>query len=106
MPDDLNETPAGLFIRGRGSRLENETVARWNEAEPDAVLVTSSPAEFRKRIREGHAPDPQFGINEARTAARFVIPKKWLFKKKRNLSPAQQAALAAAREASRKAKSS
>jgi hypothetical protein len=79
--DDPRQTPTpaadpSRCIRGRGSRLENETVIVFNETEEPAIVTTASRVEFRKLVRLGHAQDPGFAVNEANTAARFLIPKK------------------------------
>jgi hypothetical protein len=93
------------FIRGRGSRIENETVILYNDSEDEATVTTASPATFRRLIRLGYSPNPARGINEALTAARFLIPKRVIsFRKRRKLSEAQLTALANARRSRRKGK--
>ena len=59
------------MIRGTGSRLENETVIVFNDAEPDAIVDTASPPVYRKMVKRGYRPS-----RETANRATFLVPKR------------------------------
>jgi hypothetical protein len=85
---------SGKFL-GTGSRVENETVIIYNEAEREAIVTTAHRADYRKLRSWGFVPTGPFdGIHHAR----FVIPKSMVcFRKPRVASPRQLAGLRKAR---------
>jgi hypothetical protein len=58
-------------IKGTGSRLENETVILFNDAEEEALVNTASPAVYRRLVKLGYAAT-RYNDNRAR----FLVPKR------------------------------
>lgn len=58
------------MIRGTGTKLENETVILFNEAEDDAVISTSSPTVYRRLVKRGWTPNKEY-----ENRAVFVLPR-------------------------------
>jgi hypothetical protein len=88
-------------ISGTGSRLENETLVLYNEAEDIAIVNTASPTIYRRLTRLGYVPQR---VTQHR--ARFLVPKRDIRlprppRKARPMSEAQSRALQEARFLSR-----
>jgi hypothetical protein len=58
------------MIKGTGSRLENETVILFNDAEDTAIVSTASPPVYRKLVKRGFVPRTEWPHR-----ALFEIPK-------------------------------
>lgn len=59
------------MLKRSGPRHEKETVIRFCEGEPDALIGTASPGFFNKLLKRGYAP---FSVGER--WVEFRIPKK------------------------------
>jgi hypothetical protein len=78
-------------IQGTGSRIENETVVIFNEAEDEAIVTTASPAVYRKLVGLGFPVVRRFNQHRAQFRfSRALIS----FRRERKLSPEQRAAAA------------
>lgn len=77
-------------MKGKGPKLERETIINFNEVEPNASIWTASAAIFRKLLKLGYIP-----IEESDRSATFQVPKKLVdVRKVRKLSEAHRIRLA------------
>src|SRR4051794_19572690 len=77
-------------MKGRGPRVERETIILFNEAEPDASVYTASNTYYRKMISAGHQPS-----EESAHSATFIVPKKLVnVRKERKITDKHRATLA------------
>lgn len=77
-------------MKGKGSKLERETVIGVNEAEPNASIWTASEQTYRKLLKLGYTP-----TEESDRSATFQVPKRLVtVRKPRKISEAHRRALA------------
>jgi len=58
------------------SRLERETVILFNDAEPDAIITTSSPRIINLLHKRGYHPLPDWPGHSPKNNERFILPKR------------------------------
>jgi hypothetical protein len=58
-------------MRGKGPKLERETIIRFDEASPTASVWTASEPIYRKLLKQGHVPK-----EDGERSATFEIPKR------------------------------
>ena len=77
-------------MRGKGPRIERETIINFNEAEPDASVWTASEPMYHKMLRAGYQPS-----EDSERSATFMVPKKLVsVRKARHISAARRKELA------------
>src|SRR5215510_9703709 len=66
--------PSGTGVnpmRGKGPKIERETIIRFDEASPNAEVWTASEHFYRKLLKQGHVPK-----EDAERSATFEVPKR------------------------------
>ena len=77
-------------MKGKGPKLERETIINFNEAEPYASIWTASEPMYRKLLKLGYEP-----IEGSDRSATFTVPKKLVaVRKPRKITPAYRTRLA------------
>src|SRR5215813_14764796 len=84
--------PSGTGVnpmRGKGPRIERETIIRFDEASPNAEVWTASVPVYRKLLKQGLVPK-----EDTERWATFEVPKRSVvIKTSRVLTPKQREAL-------------
>jgi hypothetical protein len=60
-------------MKGKGPRIERETIVRWDEVNPMADVWTASEPVYRKLIKQGHRPK-----EDGERSASFEVPKRFV----------------------------
>ena len=77
-------------MKGKGPKLERETVIIFNEAEPDASIWTASETMYGKLLKLGYKP-----TEESDRSATFHVPKRLVaVRKTRKITLAHRTRLA------------
>jgi antibiotic biosynthesis monooxygenase (ABM) superfamily enzyme len=76
-------------MRGKGPRIERETIIRFDEVSPTAEIWTASEPFYRKLLKEGYVPKA-----DSDRSASFDVPKRSVvIRKQRSLSEKQRQVL-------------
>src|SRR5262245_62320794 len=67
---DASETGVNP-MRGKGPRIERETIIRFDEANPNAEVWTASEPFYRKLLKQGLVPK-----EDGERSATFEVPKR------------------------------
>lgn len=77
-------------MKGKGPKLERETIINFNEVEPNASIWTASEPIYRKLLKLGYEP-----IEGSDRSATFEVPKRLVsVRKPRKISEAHPTSLA------------
>ena len=77
-------------MKGKGPKLERETIINFNEAEPDASIWTASETMYGKLLKLGYRP-----TEESDRSATFQVPKRLVaVRKTRKITAAHRTRLA------------
>jgi hypothetical protein len=58
-------------MRGKGPKIERETIIRFDEVNPTADVWTASESIYRKLLKQGHVPK-----EDGERSATFEVPKR------------------------------
>jgi hypothetical protein len=72
-------------MRGKGPKIERETIIRFDEASPTADVWTASEPIYRKLLKQGHVPK-----EDGERSATFEVPKRSVTIKTRKVLTARQ----------------
>jgi hypothetical protein len=87
---DILTGQGGFSLKGKGPKLERETIINFNEAEPNASIWTASERMYRKLLKDGYQP-----IEEGERSATFHVPKNLVsIRKPRKITAAHRTRLA------------
>jgi hypothetical protein len=66
-------------MRGKGPKIERETIIRFDEVNPTADIWTASEPIYRKLLKQGHVPK-----EDGERSATFQVPKQSVAIRTRN----------------------